>query len=64
MEMANNLELSNCLPTSETVGLGAESVAETHAPGLDPIVLAALGSELISRLRSTTINFSRQVVPV
>jgi hypothetical protein len=33
--------------------LGAEPVGEAHAPNLDPLSLAALGSELIKRLRSS-----------
>jgi hypothetical protein len=33
--------------------LGAEPVGEAHASNLDPLSLAALGSELIKRLRSS-----------
>lgn len=33
--------------------LGAEPVGEAHAANLDPLTLAALGSELIRRLRSS-----------
>lgn len=40
-------------PVEFAAALGAESVAETHAPNLDPLSLAALGTELIRRLRST-----------
>jgi hypothetical protein len=40
-------------PEELAAALGAEPVGEAHALGLDPLSLAALGSELIKRLRST-----------
>jgi ribosomal protein S12 methylthiotransferase accessory factor YcaO len=40
-------------PEQFAAALGAEAVGEPHAPNLDPLSLAALGSELIKRLRST-----------
>ena len=40
-------------PEEFAAGLGAEPVGEAHAPGLDAVSLAALGSELIKRLRSS-----------
>jgi hypothetical protein len=33
--------------------LGAESIGVAHGPGMDPIAVAALGSELYKRLRSS-----------
>ncbi|MBM4071100.1 MAG: hypothetical protein FJ271_19460 [Planctomycetes bacterium] len=33
--------------------LGAEPMSEAHSPNLDPMSLAALGSELLKRLRSS-----------
>jgi hypothetical protein len=40
-------------PEKLAAALGAEPLGEAHAPALDPISLAALGSELIKRLRSS-----------
>jgi hypothetical protein len=40
-------------PQEFAAALGAEPVGEAHAPNLDPLSLAALGSELIKRLRSS-----------
>jgi hypothetical protein len=40
-------------PEEFAAALGAESVGEVHISGLDPVSLAALGNELIKRLRST-----------
>ena len=40
-------------PEEFAAALGAEPVGEAHAPNLDPVSLAALGSELIKRLRSS-----------
>lgn len=40
-------------PNEVAVALGAEPIGEAHTPALDAISLAAIGSELIRRLRST-----------
>ena len=40
-------------PEAFAAALGAEPVAEAHVPNLDPLSLAAVGSELLKRLRST-----------
>ena len=40
-------------PAEFAAALGAEPVGEPHSPNLDPLSLAALGSELIKRLRSS-----------
>ncbi len=40
-------------PEELAAALGAEPVGEAHAQSLDPVSLAALGSELIKRLRSS-----------
>src|SRR5437016_8574722 len=40
-------------PEEFAAALGAEPIGEAHAPNLDPVSLAALGSELIKRLRSS-----------
>ena len=40
-------------PDEFAAALGAESVGEAHSPNLDPLSLAALGSELVKRLRSS-----------
>jgi hypothetical protein len=40
-------------PEEFAAALGAEPVGEVHASSLDPLALAALGSELIKRLRSS-----------
>jgi hypothetical protein len=40
-------------PEEFAAALGAEPVGEAHAPNLDPVSLAVLGSELIKRLRSS-----------
>jgi hypothetical protein len=40
-------------PEKLAAELGAESVGEPHASGLDPVALAAVGSAVIERLRST-----------
>jgi hypothetical protein len=40
-------------PEHFAAALGAEAVGEAHASNLDPLSLAALGSELIKRLRSS-----------
>src|ERR1700722_13626045 len=39
-------------PVEFIAALGAEPIGEAHAPNLDPVSLAALGSELLKRLRS------------
>jgi hypothetical protein len=40
-------------PEAFAAALGAEPVGEAHAQNLDPLSLAALGSDLIKRLRSS-----------
>jgi hypothetical protein len=40
-------------PEEFAAALGAEPIGAAHAPNLDPVSLAALGSELIKRLRSS-----------
>ena len=40
-------------PDEFAAAVGVEPVGEAHAPNLDPVSLAALGSELIKRLRSS-----------
>jgi hypothetical protein len=40
-------------PDEFAAALGAEPIGAAHAPNLDPVSLAALGSELIKRLRSS-----------
>jgi len=40
-------------PEEFSAALGAEPVGEVHASNLDPVSLAALGGELIKRLRSS-----------
>lgn len=40
-------------PEEFAAALGAEPIGEAHAPNLEPVSLAALGSELINRLRSS-----------
>jgi hypothetical protein len=40
-------------PEEFATALGAEAVGEAHAPNLGPVALAALGSELLKRLRSS-----------
>lgn len=40
-------------PDTLAAAVGAEPIGEVHAQNLDPVSLAALGSELIKRLRSS-----------
>ena len=40
-------------PEAFAAALGAEPVGQAHAANLDPLSLAALGSELVKRLRSS-----------
>jgi len=40
-------------PEEFAAALGAEPVGEAQSPSLDPLALAALGSELVKRLRSS-----------
>jgi hypothetical protein len=40
-------------PEAFAAALGAEPVGEGHSPNLDPLSLAALGNDLIKRLRSS-----------
>lgn len=40
-------------PEKFAAALGAEPVGEPHSPSLDPLSLAALGNELVKRLRSS-----------
>ena len=40
-------------PEEFAAAIGAEPIGAAHAPNLDPVSLAALGSELIKRLRSS-----------